>query len=108
VHKNKILHRDVKPENLVLDKAGYIYLTDFGIARVYNPENGRDSSGTPAYLAPEVMEKRNYSYTVDYYAVGVIMYEMAVGRVESSKLAAVYRQVQARYIRSDDGVSCLC
>ena len=43
--------------------------------------NNKDTSGTPAYLAPEVMEKRNHNYGVDYYALGVIMYEMALGRV---------------------------
>lgn len=81
VHNNQIIHRDVKPENLVLDKAGYVYLTDFGISRVFSPNNAKDTSGTPAYLAPEVMQKMNHTYTVDYYALGVIIYEMALGRV---------------------------
>lgn len=55
LHKNCILHRDIKPENLVFDENGYLRITDLGIARVWNPENAKDTSGTPGYMAPEVM-----------------------------------------------------
>lgn len=50
VHKNGILHRDVKPENLVFDSNGYLRLTDFGIAKYWKPENMNDTSGTPGYM----------------------------------------------------------
>lgn len=50
VHNNGILHRDVKPENLVFDSEGYIHLTDFGIARIWHPDNANDTSGTPGYM----------------------------------------------------------
>lgn len=61
---NTIIHRDVKPENLVFDKKGilvhfiikgYLKLTDLGIARIWKPGNDGDTSGTPGYMAPEVM-----------------------------------------------------
>jgi serum/glucocorticoid-regulated kinase 2 len=81
VHGKNIIHRDVKPENLVFDKEGYLHLTDFGISKIMSPNNSKDTSGTPAYLAPEVMEKRNHGFTVDFYALGIIMYELALGRV---------------------------
>jgi len=55
LHKNCILHRDIKPENLVFDDLGYLRITDLGIARILNPENAKDTSGTPGYMAPEVM-----------------------------------------------------
>jgi len=55
LHNNSIIHRDIKPENLVFDDQGYLRITDFGIARVWNPENKKDTSGTPGYMAPEVM-----------------------------------------------------
>jgi len=80
LHNNGILHRDVKPENLVLDNKGYVHLTDFGIARVWNPENARDTSGTPGYMAPEVMCRQNHGVAADYFAVGVIVYEFMFGR----------------------------
>lgn len=55
VHNKSILHRDIKPENLVFDEKGYLRVTDFGIARIWNPENSKETSGTPGYMAPEVM-----------------------------------------------------
>ena len=57
VHNEGIIHRDIKPENLVFDSNGYLRLTDFGIARVWEPENKSENSGTPGYMAPEVMFK---------------------------------------------------
>lgn len=66
LHGKSILHRDIKPENLVFDEQGYMRVTDLGIARVWNSDNAKDTSGTPGYmgklkiivnfsLAPEVM-----------------------------------------------------
>mmetsp|Transcript_40970 Transcript_40970/g.36317 ORF Transcript_40970/g.36317 Transcript_40970/m.36317 type:complete len:193 (+) Transcript_40970:349-927(+) len=57
LHMNGIIHRDIKPENLVLDNRGYVRITDLGIARVWRPDNSSDTSGTPGYMAPEVMCK---------------------------------------------------
>ncbi len=50
LHSKSILHRDIKPENLVFDEAGYMKVTDLGIARVWNPDNAKDTSGTPGYM----------------------------------------------------------
>ena len=55
LHLNNIIHRDIKPENLVLDHLGYTRITDLGIARVMKFDNENDTSGTPGYMAPEVM-----------------------------------------------------
>ena len=76
IHTNNILHRDLKPENLVFDSKGYLKLTDFGIAKVYRKENNKDTSGTPGYMAPEVMNGQNHTIAVDYFALGVIGYEL--------------------------------
>ena len=80
LHGNGILHRDIKPENLVLDEDGYVRITDFGIARFWNLENAKDTSGTPGYMAPEVMCRQNHGVAVDYFAVGVIAYEFMTGK----------------------------
>jgi serine/threonine protein kinase len=54
--------------------------TDLGIARIWKPENSSDTSGTPGYMAPEVMCRSNHGVSVDYYAVGIIVYECMNGR----------------------------
>ena len=80
IHASGILHRDIKPENLIFDADGYLRITDFGIARNWNPENASETSGTPGYMAPEVMCKQNHGIAVDYFAVGVVTYECITGR----------------------------
>jgi len=82
VHGHNIIHRDIKPENLVFDESGYLKLTDFGIARewVPNTDNSNETSGTPGYMAPEVMCKNNHDIAADYFAVGVIAWECMFGR----------------------------
>lgn len=79
VHSNKVIHRDIKPENLVLDDKGYLRITDFGVAKVLSRDNSSETSGTPGYMAPEVMCAQNHSYAVDYFAVGVIGFEFMIG-----------------------------
>lgn len=81
IHVNNILHRDLKPENLVLDENGYVRLTDFGIAKTYQFKNSSETSGTPGYMAPEVMCAQNHTIAVDYFALGVIAYEFMMGHV---------------------------
>ena len=75
IHSNEIIHRDIKPENLIFDSDGYLRITDFGIAKVWMPENLQDTSGTPGYMAPEVMCRQNHGIAADYFALGVIAYE---------------------------------
>ncbi len=80
IHSKNIIHRDIKPENLVLDEKGYVRITDFGIAKLYKKNNYKETSGTPGYMSPEVMQGLNHNYLVDYFAVGVIGYEFMLGR----------------------------
>ena len=80
IHENKIIHKDIKPENLVYDSNGYIHITDFGISKIYHPENGKENSGTPGYMAPEVLFNKDHDYSVDYFSLGVILYELLMGK----------------------------
>ena len=80
IHSNNVIHRDIKPENLVLDEKGYVRITDFGIAKENMPDNSSETSGTPGYMAPEVMKAKNHSFAVDFFAVGVIGYEFMLGK----------------------------
>jgi serine/threonine protein kinase len=80
IHDHNVIHRDIKPENLVLDEKGYVRITDFGIAKENMPDNSSETSGTPGYMAPEVMRAKNHSFPVDFFAIGVIGYEFMLGR----------------------------
>ena len=80
IHSNNIIHRDIKPENLVIDEKGYLRITDFGIARINKKDNSSETSGTPGYMSPEVIEAKNHSFSVDFFAMGVIGYEFMLGK----------------------------
>lgn len=84
IHGNNILHRDIKPENMVIDDVGYVRITDFGIAKLFSRDNSSETSGTPGYMAPEVMCAQNHTIAVDYFALGVFGYEFMNGRVRFS------------------------
>ena len=79
IHNNKIIHRDIKPENLILDSKGYVHLTDFGISKIQSKNNSKETSGTPGYMSPEVMCGLNHTIAVDYFALGVMIYEFMKG-----------------------------
>ncbi len=80
IHRKSIIHRDIKPENLVFDERGYLHLTDFGIAKYWRTQNAENTSGTPGYMSPEVLCHKNHSFSVDLYALGIIVYECIAGR----------------------------
>ena len=70
----------MKPENIIMEENGYLRITDFGISKIWKPDNCGDTSGTPGYMAPEVMCRQNHTYSVDYFALGVIGFEFMLGR----------------------------
>ncbi|NXL89901.1 NEK1 kinase, partial [Alectura lathami] len=78
IHDRKILHRDIKSQNIFLTKDGTIQLGDFGIARVLNStvELARTCIGTPYYLSPEICQNRPYNNKSDIWALGCVLYEM--------------------------------
>ena len=79
IHGNNIIHRDIKPENLVCEENGYIRITDFGVAKIKKEDNSSETSGTPGYMAPEVLFGQNHSFPVDFFAIGIMGYEFMFG-----------------------------
>uniref|UniRef100_UPI00398E46A6 RAC-gamma serine/threonine-protein kinase isoform X1 n=2 Tax=Selachii TaxID=119203 RepID=UPI00398E46A6 len=83
LHSEKIVYRDLKLENLMLDKDGHIKITDFGLCKegITDAATMKTFCGTPEYLAPEVLEDNDYGRAVDWWGLGVVMYEMMCGRL---------------------------
>jgi eukaryotic-like serine/threonine-protein kinase len=80
-HSNGVIHCDVKPGNVMIDRSGTIYLTDFGIARhAESTLTTMGGAGTPAYMAPEQIRAKRVTPATDIYALGVLLFEMLTGK----------------------------
>jgi serine/threonine-protein kinase len=100
-HANGVMHRDIKPQNILLDESGHVYLADFGIARMVEggPKLTQTGmiSGTPQYMAPEQATGLKVDHFCDIYAIGIVAYEMLTGRVPfaaDTPVAVLMKHVQ--------------
>lgn len=100
LHERRVTYRDLKPENLLLDERGYCKLTDMGLAKV---TNGLTYTlvGTPDYMAPEVINQTGHGRPVDWWMLGVLTFELLVGRApfeaesDNERYEAVKRGIEA-------------
>ncbi len=99
-HSKGIVHRDIKPSNIIMTQDGQIKLTDFGIARIEDPDahqqtQAGDILGTPVYMPPEQVLGRKVDGRSDLYSLGVILYEIALKKrpFSGSNIAAIFRSI---------------
>jgi len=79
LHSMKIMYRDLKPENILLCSSGHIKLVDFGLAKIIT-DRTYTLCGTAEYLAPEMIENKGHGMAIDFWALGIIVYEMIHGQ----------------------------
>merc|ERR1712048_1323738 len=98
LHSLDVIYRDLKPENILLDHTGHICLTDFGLSKDLGPDNedAHTFCGTPEYLAPEIVMNLGHGKAVDWWAVGILCYELTVGipPFYSQNVNEMYRKIQ--------------
>ena len=88
LHSKNIVYRDLKPENILLKEDGYLKLTDFGFAK-YVEGRTYTLCGTPEYLAPEILLNKGHGKPVDWWCLGILLYEMLAGTFYSFPLILI-------------------
>eukprot|EP01118_Nematostelium_gracile_P004408 TRINITY_DN1515_c0_g1_i2.p1 TRINITY_DN1515_c0_g1~~TRINITY_DN1515_c0_g1_i2.p1 ORF type:complete len:636 (+),score=184.40 TRINITY_DN1515_c0_g1_i2:1123-3030(+) len=107
LHQQGVIYRDLKAENLILNDDGYVLMTDFGISKTgLNTDTSKATTfcGTPEYLAPEILDGNGYTKAVDWWAVGILLFEMLSGNPPfySQNIQTMYSKISAAQLNFPD------
>nr|KAJ0199998.1 hypothetical protein LSAT_V11C600338920 [Lactuca sativa] len=109
LHSNRIIHRDMKPQNILICAGGVVKLCDFGFARAMSTNTVvlRSIKGTPLYMAPELVREQPYNHTADLWSLGVILYELFVGQPPfyTNSVYALIRHIIKDPVKYPDNMS---
>lgn len=111
LHSNRIIHRDMKPQNILISANGTVKLCDFGFARLMSTNTLVVTSikGTPLYMAPELVQEQPYNHTVDLWSLGIILYELFVGQPPfyTTSIYTLIKQIVRELVKYPDNMSPL-
>ncbi|CAD2219527.1 fused [Angomonas deanei] len=109
LHSNRIIHRDMKPQNILIGQNGAVKLADFGFARSmsYNTMVLTSIKGTPLYMAPELVQEQPYNHSADLWSLGCILYELYYGKPPfyTNNLYTLINQIVRDPVKFEDPIS---
>jgi serum/glucocorticoid-regulated kinase 2 len=111
LHSLQVIYRDLKPENILLDDNGHVCLTDFGLSKDVEPsDKAHTFCGTPEYLAPEIVTGAGHDKAVDWWSLGILLYELTVGipPFYSQNVNEMYNKIQHGVLRFPPFLSEAC
>ena len=111
LNSRQVCHRDLKPDNIIIDEKGYLKVIDFGTSIIIDKNYTNTITGTPHYIAPEVLLGQGYGFSCDYWSLGIISYEIYYGIYPFGRNAKdpidVYREVIKKEVIYNGGVNSI-